>query len=296
MCRSRGPLGAVSSATRRAVSSSPPPRPRDCGAGAGRAQSGRRRISDSSGSAGGWSQGGASPFGWGAAVLLAAPICGLALKAQLDPDARDWLSHRLLLPEVSSAACEAAADTDKHAGTPAMTEAEMASEVARDKAVRDQLLSELERVRAERDALDEQRQALQIALEEHAKRPPTTIVQQEVKYAESWSAKIAELLAARTTERVLDVMQQPIATGADATPSSSIQLGIISEEGLDLSKEPAMAESVSVELAQERLRALLLELHHRTRLEGVRLSEAIKATEVCTHKHSHMHTHTQKCS
>lgn len=210
---------------------------------------------------------------------MAAPICGLALQAQLDPDTRDWLSRRLLLPGVGRAVCEAAAEQHKPAGTPVMTEAEMASEVARDKAVRDQLLSELESVRAERDALDEQRQALQSALEELAKRPPTTVVQQEVKYAESWDAKIAELLAARTTERVLEVMQQPIATGADATPSSSIQLGIVSDEGLDLSKEPAMADSVSVELAQERLRALLLELHHRTRLEGVRLSEAIRATE-----------------
>ena len=50
--------------------------------------------------------------------------------------------------------------------------------------VHEQLLSELERVRAERDALDEQRKELQAALAESAKRP-ATVVQQEVKYKES---------------------------------------------------------------------------------------------------------------
>jgi hypothetical protein len=142
-----------------------------------------------------------------------------------------------------------------------------------------QLLAEIERVRSERDALDEQRQALQAALVEITKRPAPTVVQQEVKFAEAWDVNMAELIAARTTERVLERIQQPVSTGADATPSSSLVLGIINDNGLDLTKEPGLSESASVEQAQQRLRALLLELHHRTRQEGVRMQEAIAATE-----------------
>jgi len=126
------------------------------------------------------------------------------------------------------------------------TPGESAAERAREREVAEKLLGELERVRAERDALDEQRQTLQAALAEHAKRIPATVVQQEVKYEESWDAKIAQLLAARTSERVLELVQQPVVGGDDATPSSSVVLGIISDEGLDLSKEPGLAESASV--------------------------------------------------
>jgi hypothetical protein len=209
-------------------------------------------------------------FGWGRAAIVAVPLCGVALKENMDTDTRDWLSRRLLLPVMTSAVCEAAM----------LTPAELAEELARGDAVRDQLLSELERVRAERDALDEQRKTLQSLLAESARLPASTVVQQAVKYSESWDAKIAELLAARTTERVLEVIQQPVASGKDATSSSSMVLGIITDEGvLDVSKEPALAPDVSLNEAQERLRALLLELHHRTRLEGVRVREAIKATE-----------------
>lgn len=227
---------------------------------------------------------------------MAAPLCGLLLKTQLDPSSRDWLASvlaqqsgtrsprsdvaQLLLPGVSRAACEAATPAAENlAGSAAQTASELADEQKQSAAVLTELLRELERVRAERDALDEQRQALQSALAERAKRPAATVVQQEIKYSATWDAKIAELLSARTSERVLELMQQPIAGGDDATPSSSLVLGIISDEGLDLSKEPGMAENATIEQAQARLRALLLELHHRTRLEGVRLREAIKSTE-----------------
>jgi len=271
----------VSRATRRAVSSP--------GRG-GRSQGSGSRGSES-GSGG---ERGSAGIRWGA--MVAAPLCGLLLKTQLDPNSRDWLasllrsghdSHspsgaQLLLQHgVSHAACEAAATpaAEKSDDSVAQTAIELAAEQTHSVAVHDQLLNELERVRAERDALEEQRQALQSALAEHAKRPAATIVQQEIKYSETWDAKIAELLATKTSERVLELMQQPIAGGEDATPSSSLVLGIISDEGLDLSKEPGLAETASVEQAQGRLRALLLELHHRTRLEGVSVAAAIKATE-----------------
>ncbi len=65
-----------------------------------------------------------------------------------------------------------------------MCASEAAAEQALRAVVHEQLLSELERVRAERDALDEQRKELQAALAESAKRP-ATVVQQEVKYKES---------------------------------------------------------------------------------------------------------------
>ena len=53
--------------------------------------------------------------------------------------------------------------------------------------------------------------------------------------------------------------------------------------------------SPQVQDAQQRLRALLLELHHRTRLEGVRVREAIKATEEATTR-QHLLDLSQKMS
>jgi hypothetical protein len=225
--------------------------------------------------------------------MMTVPVCGLILTVQQDSDTRAWLvrcCNSVLAPAggtapsvfamgPSRALCEAAAGKPPPV-EPVLTAAEMAAEMERNTEVRNQLLAELERVRAERDALEEQRRALQAAMEESAKRPPARVVQQEVKYSESWDAKIAEILAARTTERVVELLQQPVAAGNDATPSSSVALGVIGNEGLDLSKEPGLSESATVEEAQQRLRAILLELHHRTRLEGVRVREAIKATEV----------------
>ena len=256
-------------ATRRAVLQSPPPNRPGTGGGA----RGHRHSSDrSSGRAG---EGTGAAAGWGAA-LVAAPLCGIILNAQLDPDVRCWLArHGALL---SRAACEAAAEPVAGARAPVQTPSEAAAEQALRAEVHEQLLSELERVRAERDALDEQRKELQAALAERAKRP-ATVVQQEVKYEDSWDLKLAVLIAARASERVIQALQQPILGGDDATPSSSLVLGIVSDDGLDLTKEPALAAAVSVDEAQQRLRALLFELHHRTRLEGERLQHAIKAAE-----------------
>jgi hypothetical protein len=270
--RSRAPLRAVTSATRRVVSLSPPPDRLGAGGGA----RGHRHSSDqrSSGRAGGEGASSAA-FGWGA-VLVVTPLCGLVAKAWLDPGVREWLARHGA--PLGHAACEAAAAPAADAPATVQTPSEAAAEQALRAAVHEQLVAELERVRAERDALDEQRKELQAALAERAKRP-ATVIQQEVKYEESWDARLADLMAARTSARVLQLLQQPFPGGDEATPSSSLMLGIISEDGLDLSKEPALAPAASVDDAQQRLRALLLELHHRTRLEGERLQHAIRATE-----------------
>ena len=174
---SRAPrnLRAVASATRRAVLQSPPPNRLGTGGGA----RGHRHSSDrSSGRAG---EGAGAAAGWGAA-LVAAPLCGMIAKAQLDPDVREWLARHGA--PLSHAACEAAAEPVAGARAPVQTPSEAAAEQALRAEVHEQLLSELERVRAERDALDEQRKELQAALAESAKRP-ATVVQQEVKYKES---------------------------------------------------------------------------------------------------------------
>ena len=162
---------------------------------------------------------------------------------------------------------------------PVQTAAEVVAEQVHTAKMHAQLCTELQKVRAERDALDEQRHALQTALGQRTVLPASTVVQQEVAYAESWNAKIADLLAARTAERVLAVLHQPHNAGESATPFSSIMLGAVSNEGLDFSREPGLAETASTEQAQSRLRALLTELHERTRLEGARLSEAMRATQ-----------------
>jgi len=209
-------------------------------------------------------------------VLVVTPLCGLVAKAWLDPGVHEWLARHGA--PLGHAACEAAAAPAADAPATVQTPSEAAAEQALRAAVHEQLVAELERVRAERDALDEQRKELQAALAERAKRP-ATVIQQEVKYEESWDARLADLMAARTSARVLQLLQQPFPGGDEATPSSSLMLGIISEDGLDLSKEPALAPAASVDDAQQRLRALLLELHHRTRLEGERLQHAIRATE-----------------
>ena len=171
--------------------------------------------------------------------------------------------------------------SENHAecNAPVQTAAEVVAEQVHTAKMHAQLCTELQKVRAERDALDEQRHALQTALGQRTVLPASTVVQQEVAYAESWNAKIADLLAARTTERVLAVLQQPHDADESAAPFSSIMLGAVSDEGLDLSREPGLAETASTEQAQSRLRALLTELHERTRLEGARLSEAMRATE-----------------
>jgi hypothetical protein len=100
---SRAPrnLRAVASATRRAVQQSPPPNRLSTGVGA----RGHRHSSDrSSGRAG---EGAGAAAGWGAA-LVAAPLCGMIAKAQLDPDVREWLARHGA--PLSHAACEAATE------------------------------------------------------------------------------------------------------------------------------------------------------------------------------------------
>ena len=303
LCRgSRAIRAAVSSASRRAVSLSP------LRTGRGQSHPGRSARTQRGGAEDGGREGGGANFTWGK-TMMAIPVCGIILKAsQGDTDTRECLVRccevlaqtggdaRGLVPlGASRVLCEAAAAASKPPVEPVLTAAEMAAEMERSTEVHKQLLKELERVRAERDALEEQRRALQDTLEESAKRPPAKIVQQEVKFAESWDAKIAEILAVRTTERVLELMQQPVAAGEDATPSSSLALGVIGNDGVDLSKEPGLAENATVESAQQRLRALLLELHHRTRLEGIRVSEAVKSTEEAVTR-QHMVALSQKMS
>ncbi|EKX45080.1 hypothetical protein GUITHDRAFT_109126 [Guillardia theta CCMP2712] len=142
------------------------------------------------------------------------------------------------------------------------------------------LLSELERLKKERDVLEEESKKLREAL--HATKDTATqptVVFQHRELDDHWQSKLAQLSAAKTTEKMLEALHQQIASGDEVLQSHSLSSGAINERGVDLSKEKGLSEDSTLEQVQGRIRQVLVELHLRTRLEAQRLREAVKMTE-----------------
>ena len=142
------------------------------------------------------------------------------------------------------------------------------------------LLSELEELKKERGVLEEESKKLREAL--HAKKDTATqptIVFQYRELDDHWQSKLAQLSAAKTTEKMLEALHQQIASGDEVLQSHSLSSGAINERGVDLSKENGLSQDSPLEQVQGRIRQVLVELHLRTRLEAQRLREAVKMTE-----------------
>eukprot|EP00960_Hanusia_phi_P029791 748176-Hanusia_phi.AAC.3 len=143
-----------------------------------------------------------------------------------------------------------------------------------------ELLLQLERMKKERDDLEEESKKLREAL--HASKdaaPQPTVVFQHRELDEHWQSKLAQLSAAKTTEKMLEALHHQVVAGDNVLQSLSLSNGAINERGVDLSKEASFSDDATLEQVQERVKQVLVELHLRTRLEAKRLREAVKFTE-----------------
>jgi len=158
-------------------------------------------------------------------------------------------------------------------------EREAAEERAKREQTEKKMRMELEQLAVEAKRLREENQALKgDAASKDALRLPPQVVFQELRLTDELREKLEDLQANRTAERIAQLLQQPL-QGGDASHSKSAALGSVNERGIDPLKEVVFAPGTSLDAVQKRIKELLVELDCRTRLEGIRLREAIMQTE-----------------
>ena len=156
------------------------------------------------------------------------------------------------------------------AAATAKSEAEAQAEMERIRELEERLSKRMAKLEEERFNLKAENEALRQSQDQ---RPPPPaqpqIIFQEMRLTDELKERADEVAAQRTAERVVGILRADDGGGENAT--RSYRSGAM----VDPSKEEALKPDTSLEQAQQRVVELLEELDARTRLEGVRLREAV---------------------
>lgn len=193
------------------------------------------------------------------------------------------VEERKVLPTPSQAELLLVEERKKHeqelktavADAKARAEAETDAEKKRLQELEARLGERMAKLEKERFELKIENEELHRAQDRRPVQPAQPqVIFEEMKLTEELRERIEGIVADRTAAKVVEIIKGTEGVGVDAT--RSFRSGAM----MDSAKEEALKEGTSLKRAQQRVVELLEELDARTRLEGVRLREAVNQTRI----------------